>query len=76
MKNSPPELERIFLGSQEIYCLQEGELVEENPPADGEDEVSQLRHDAGQVGDHQDLGRDDAGNAHGRDPHDDAHHPE
>ena len=56
--------------------MQEGELVEENAPTDGENEVAELGHDARQVGHHQDLGRDDAGNAHGRDPHDNAHHPE
>ena len=56
--------------------MQEGELVEENAPTDGEDEVAELGHDARQVGHHQDLGRDDAGNAHGRDPHDNAHHPD
>ena len=56
--------------------MQEGELVEENAPTDSEDEVPELRHDAGQVGDQQDLGRDDAGNTDGRNPHDNAHHPD
>ena len=56
--------------------MQEGELVEENAPTDCEDEVAELRHDARQVGHQQDLGRDDAGNTNGRNPHDNAHHPD
>ena len=56
--------------------MQEGELVEENAPADCEDEVAELRHDAGKVRHQQDLGRDDAGNTNRRNPHDNADHPD
>ena len=74
MEKLTPESKWILANKHKINGLKEGELIEENAATDRQDEETELRESCSEVSDAQDLGGDDAADADGGEPHDDADH--
>ena len=74
MEKLTPKFKWILANNHKINGLEESELIEEDSSADSDEEEAELGHDDSEVVDAEDLGGDDAADAHGGDPHDDVHH--
>ena len=70
-----PKLKRVLPHDHKVDGLQESELVEEDSSTNSDDEEAELRHHGADVSYAKDLGGDDAADANGGEPHDDADHP-
>ena len=75
MEKLTPKFKWILANNHKINGLEKSELIEEDSSTDSDKEQAELGHDDAEVVDAEDLGRDDTADAHGGDPHDDAHHP-
>ena len=75
MEKLTPKLKRILAHDHKVDGLEERELVEEDASTHGHDEQAELWHHGADVGHAEDLGGDDAADADGGEPHDDADHP-
>ena len=75
MEKLTPKLKRVLAHDHKVDGLQESELVEEDSSANSDDEEAELRHHSADVGHAKDLGGDDAADADGGEPHDNADHP-